>query len=78
LNLKRDILVSSLAFKCNLYRYIEDEAVVVIQRHARGYMVRARQGRVRDREREMQRYNRLLPEMEAKAEESRRRWGCTS
>lgn len=54
-------------------RLLEDEAVLVLQRHARGYLVRARNARARARERKMQRYNEMLPELKAKAEESRRR-----
>ena len=54
-------------------RLMEDEAVVVIQSHARGYIVRARNARAREREREMRRYNEMLPQLEARAETNRRR-----
>ena len=54
-------------------RLMEDEAVVIIQRHARGYIVRARNAKVRERERELRRFNEMLPQLEAKAESNRRR-----
>ena len=52
---------------------VETDAAVRIQRHARGFVTRRRLARKREKERDMRRYNQMLPYLEERAGQHRRR-----